>query len=269
MTLTEVQKIHDVLNIELHSKQPSLTKCADLLTKAKLLLVPFSFLVPPDTFHPSTASSSDMKAILLTREILELGTLYAVHARDIPQFEQYWCQLSTYYHIPLAESPRRYMLHGLYLLSLLAQNRMAEFHAVLERIPSQDLGNLYIRHCITLEQALMEGSYNKVWHTREDVPAKECLFFIDILMETVRNEIASCAMTSYTSIPLQDAMTLLFFTQRDDLLRFCQAQPWTVHKDAIHFAAPTVSHAAKDTLLDTSTMMGYALHYARELEKIV
>ena len=37
-----------------------------------------------------------------------------------------------------------------------------------------------------VEQSLMEGAFSKVWHSRVNVPAKEYLYFIDILMGTIR-----------------------------------------------------------------------------------
>jgi 26S proteasome regulatory subunit N12 len=79
-----------------------------------------------------------------------------------------------------------YMLLGLNLLRLLAQNKIAEFHTELELIDPEALTNLYIKHPIQVEQCLMEGSFNKVGNSRANVPAEEYGFFIDILMETIR-----------------------------------------------------------------------------------
>src|SRR5689334_493651 len=71
--------------------------------------------------------------------------------------------------IPFSE--RMYPILGLNLLRLLAQNRIADFHTQLETIdPEQIHTNAYIRHPVQIEQCLMEGSYNKVWHARKDVP---------------------------------------------------------------------------------------------------
>ena len=38
----------------------------------------------------------------------------------------------------------------------------------------------------------MEGSYNKVLSLKGNVPAESYNFFFDILLNTVRDEIASC-----------------------------------------------------------------------------
>ena len=40
---------------------------------------------------------------------------------------------------------------------------MAEFHTELERLPAKEVqNNVYIKHPVSLEQYIMEGSYNKV-----------------------------------------------------------------------------------------------------------
>lgn len=90
----------------------------------------------------------------------------------------------------------------------------------------------------------MEGSYSKVWNAREEAPAEEYKYFVDSLMGTIRcvcsklsnslvenphsvfifirNEIASCEEVAYDSLPLKDAATLLFFTNRNELIAFAQ-----------------------------------------------
>lgn len=68
----------------------------------------------------------------------------------------------------------------------------------------------------------MEGSYSKVWHARQQVPAEEYKYFIDSLMGTIRNEIATCEESAYASLPLKDAATLLFFPTQGDLLTFAK-----------------------------------------------
>jgi 26S proteasome regulatory subunit N12 len=126
---------------------------------------------------------------------LEIGALLSIRTQDIPSFERYMAQLKAFYReikyftlirdlIP--ESPRMYMLLGLNLLKLLAEVKYSEFHTELESIGSKNLKNIYINHPVSIEQALMEGSYNKIWNARQDVPAKEYAFFMDILMQTIR-----------------------------------------------------------------------------------
>jgi len=123
-------------------------------------------------------------------EFLEYGALWSIRAMDIPSFERYVTQLKGHYSDfseELPKSQKMHMLLGLNLMRLLAQNRIAEFHTELELIDSKLIHeDLYIKHAVELEQCLMEGSYNKVVRNREVVPANEFLFFIDILVDTIR-----------------------------------------------------------------------------------
>lgn len=53
----------------------------------------------------------------------------------------------------LPESAYKHQLLGLNLLFLLSQNRVAEFHTELERLPARDIqSNVYIKHPVSLEQ---------------------------------------------------------------------------------------------------------------------
>ncbi len=80
-----------------------------------------------------------------------------------------------------------YQLLGLNLLCLLSQNRVAEFHTELERLPHKEiLNNVYLKHPVNLEQYIMEGSYNKVILAKGNVPAESFKFFMEILLDTVR-----------------------------------------------------------------------------------
>lgn len=82
------------------------------------------------------------------------------------KFCRYMAQLKCYYfdyQNCLEESAYKYQLLGLNLLFLLSQNRVAEFHTELELLPMEHIQNdVYIRHPLSIEQYLMEGSYNKV-----------------------------------------------------------------------------------------------------------
>ena len=126
----------------------------------------------------------------MSRDTLEIGAQYSVAKRDIPAFERYIAQLQTYYYDhaeKLPESPFMYQLLGLNLLCLLSQNRVAEFHTELERLPHKEiLNNVYLKHPVNLEQYIMEGSYNKVILAKGNVPAESFKFFMEILLDTVR-----------------------------------------------------------------------------------
>lgn len=117
-------------------------------------------------FLPTSNTTASKQELLLARDILEIGVQWSIASNNIPSFERYMAQLKCYYfdyNSFLPESAFKYQLLGLNLLFLLSQNRVAEFHTELELLPADHIQNdVYIRHPLSIEQYLMEGSYNKV-----------------------------------------------------------------------------------------------------------
>ncbi|KAG8787036.1 hypothetical protein FRC15_010197 [Serendipita sp. 397] len=190
-----------------------------LLAQAKLALIEAGLLIPVGDHREQD--------LIYARDILEIGAFWSIRIQDVPAFDRYFAQLQAFYidcATVLPPSPRQYPLQGLNLIRLLTQNRISDFHTVLESLPPETLQeNQFIRHPVNLERWLMEGSYSKVWNAREEAPAAEYRFFVDSLMGTIRNEIASCEEAAYNSLPMADAQTLLFFNNQQDLMQFTQA----------------------------------------------
>ncbi|KAJ3023933.1 hypothetical protein HKX48_009141 [Thoreauomyces humboldtii] len=264
-TLQEAFALYEQLKKESASPKADLTKCGQYLAKLKVYLTELSFLLPGER----AASSEEL---LLAREVLETGAQWSIRVKDIPSFERYISQLKTYYsdyNKTLPASSRMYPLLGLNLLRLLAQNRISEFHTELELLDSPDLlnDNVYIKHPIQIEQCLMEGSYNKVWHSRANVPAEEYTFFVDILVGTIRDEIASCSEKAYDSLPLPDAATLLYFKTESEVVAFANERGWKINPQDKKIYFGTTDADATDIPADQ--VISQTLEYARELERIV
>eukprot|EP01137_Pigoraptor_chileana_P023457 Opistho-2@89760 len=166
-------KLYEGLKQEWGKKPADLDKCGQILAQLKIALLGLSFL-------PSDASKPSKQELLLAREVLEVGAQWSIRRKDIPSFERYMAQLKPYYldyGRELPQSAYAYQMLGLNLLRLLAQNRIAEFHSEIELVdPKELLSNIYLKHPIALEQYLMEGSYNKVFLARGNVPADSYAF---------------------------------------------------------------------------------------------
>uniref|UniRef100_A0A2K5ZBG2 26S proteasome non-ATPase regulatory subunit 8 n=1 Tax=Mandrillus leucophaeus TaxID=9568 RepID=A0A2K5ZBG2_MANLE len=166
---------------EWNHKSPNLSKCREGPGRLKLVLLELKFL-------PTTGTKLTKQQLILARDILEIG--------DIPSFKRHmaqpkWCYFD--YKEQLPESAYTHQLLGLNLLFLLSQKRVAEFHMELEWLPAKDIQtNVYIKHPVPLEQYLMEGSYNKVFLAKGNIPAESYTFFMDILLNTIRDELAGC-----------------------------------------------------------------------------
>lgn len=122
-----------------------------------------------------------------------------------------------------------YPLIGLNLLRLLSQSKTAEFHTEIESLDIDViLNNIYIKHPVQVEQCLMEGSYNKIWLSKANVPAEEYLFFMDILVHTIQKEIAGCCESAYERIPIADAASLLYFKSNADVMTFAKTVTYSI-----------------------------------------
>jgi len=175
---------------QLHATKPAtLPQAPALLSRAKLALLHLNALLPTD------ASSAEHLA--LARETLELGAFLSIRLRDTDAFTRYFQQLQPFYALPAPKSSaaKRGAKHGneskvtgLYLLLLLSVGDYAGFHTLLEGLESSEEGkeavekDEFVRYPVRLEQALMEGSYDKVWSEMksERVPSEEFAIFSEV-----------------------------------------------------------------------------------------
>ena len=72
-------------------------------------------------------------------------------------------------------------------------------------------------HPVKLEQCLSEGAYNKIVAGREDAPAAEYLPFMNILVDTVRDEVADCCERAYAEMEVGAAQAMLFCADASEL----------------------------------------------------
>lgn len=164
--------------------------------------------------------------------VYEIGAFTSVAVKDQAAFERYIALLFPLYFdqtkaLESAKNANAYVLLGLYLLSLLVRNQIAEFHVLLERInsaPGIDINNVYIQFPIQLQQCLVEGTYHRVVLARQQVPSPDYAWFIDALVDTIRNDLASCIEKSFHSIDMTSAARLLLLTpeQVPQLTKFAE-----------------------------------------------
>ncbi|RMD39283.1 hypothetical protein DV735_g5849, partial [Chaetothyriales sp. CBS 134920] len=235
-----------------------------LLPRAKHALLQQNALIP--------SQSTPLATLLAARSILEAGAQLSIRARDPQSFVRYYSQLQPFYdyaelqkHQP---SQSRSKITGLYLLLLLSQGDYAGFHTLLESL----IVDPYIKYPIEIERSLMEGSYDQVWRktSGRDVPGDEFALFSDILINTIRLEIASCAARSYPSLPITSAKNLLFLDSEGAVSQFARDQGWELRDGRIYFPIVLEDGKSKDgdAALERE-LVSHVVGYARELETIV
>lgn len=173
---------------QLHSiSSHNLSNASSLLSRAKISLLHLNALVP--------SSSTSPQHLALAREVLEIGALVSIRQKDPEAFTRYYQQLQPFYSLPAerwgssdAGRGNQSKVTGLYLLLLLSQGDYAGFHTLIESLEVAYGGkkrldeDTFIQYPMRLEQALMEGSYDRVWgETKgERVPSEEFGVFSEV-----------------------------------------------------------------------------------------
>lgn len=90
-----------------------------------------------------------------------------------------------------------------------------------------------------------------------------------VLIGTIRKEIASCSEKAYPSIPISDAKSLLFLDSEGSVVSFAKESGWVVKDGRIYFPQQDDEFQSKDILVTSDQVIENTLGYARELETIV
>ena len=167
----------------------------------------------------------DIRECALAREVYEYATFLAVEKEDIEAFERNFTTVKTYYDEfadILPESQKKDSILGLYLLYLLSFNKISEYHTEIELIPFQKLNNVFIKVPMSLEQYFVEGSYNKILSSKQNVPLKAYQFFIDKFVDAIRYEVARSAERAYESLSTKDMSTMFMLKSQEELNLFIE-----------------------------------------------
>jgi 26S proteasome regulatory subunit N12 len=85
-----------------------------------------------------------------------------------------------------------------------------------------------------------------------------------VLINTIRSEIASCSERAYPSLPISNAKNLLFLDSEGAVVQFAQSRGWVAKDGRIYFPEQEAeAHAAERDVIENT------LGYARKLETIV
>lgn len=153
-------------------------------------------------------------------------------------------------------------------MRLMAKNRIGEFHTELELIPSASRSDKYIDYALRLEHYLMEGSYSKIREEKIAAPHELFSYFVDRLMDTMRQEIANCSERAYGSLSVEAAQRILSLASPEEVVDFCELRKWKVEKGVIYFAEMDEGTIGVEPV-PSDRMIERSLEYARELEQII
>lgn len=291
---------------QLHSTNPpSPQKTASLLTTAKRQLLQLNALLPTSSTSPHILSLA--RQTLETGALLSIRLQDPdAFTRYFQQLQPFY-ELPPSNFKPAGDGQRS-KVTGLYLLLLLTKGDYAGFHTVLEGLEVEKGGHAigdkaapgleadkFIGYPVKLERWLMEGSYDRVWAAtkREGVPGEEFGVFsevrippllchgwsilrlmmlkipIQVLIGTIRSEIASCSEKAYPSLPIANAKNLLFLESEGSVVEFAGRRGWVVRDGRIYFPLQQGEDMSDEKDMASESMIANTIGYARELETIV
>jgi len=272
--MEKILSLFDDYKAAWQTKEPDLARCQSLMVQLKLLVSVLPYPVPGEAAAAFEQSKSVSRELFLTREMLEYAVLLAVSLSDEAAFERSMVQLKALYGDygrALPGSARQPVLLGLWLLFLLTENRIGNFHAELELLPrlapglSTSAGWRYVAFVVDLEQAKMEGRYSRLWQAPGQVPAESYAPFTEKLITTARHDIADALEAAYERLTRPDAAKLLGLKSAEDLQRFAVDRQWRLDADGL----VTFQRSQPPPQLDALQLIADALRYANELERII
>lgn len=205
----------------------------------------------------------------LGQKTLEMAVLMSVKAEDNKGFDRHVQQLKPHY-LSGSKSSQRPTILGLYLLYLIVENRLAEFHSELELMTSEERGFPEVAFAIKLEQSLMVGTYNQVLAAKARMPHPELFgFFMTRLLDTVRETIADCSEAAYESLSVDAARELMMFDTQQEFLAFVKKlhPSWAFTTEGRITFNP--AKQKKSCEIPSIRLITESLSYATELERIV
>uniref|UniRef100_A0A8C9VKU0 Proteasome 26S subunit, non-ATPase 8 n=1 Tax=Scleropages formosus TaxID=113540 RepID=A0A8C9VKU0_SCLFO len=229
--LKDTVALYENLKSEWNKKNPSLNKCGDILSKLKISLLELNFL-------PTSGTKLTKQQLILARDVLEIGALWSILKKDIPSFERYMAQLKCYYFDYKYGELREDCMHLMWITSTF------------------------------LFQYLMEGSYNKVFLAKGNIPAESYTFFIDILLDTIRDEIAGCIEKAYEQIQFNEATRVLFFSSSKKMTEYAKKRGWILNANG-YYSFSSRQQRTEEATIPSTELAQQVIEYARQLEMIV
>jgi len=209
------------------------------------------------------------------RQVLEIACFHAAYTFDGSKFEKYFSMLLTNHYLVTGgylekggSDKRGLSLIGMQLLNLLVTGRMNEFNLLLAKLPMHLLhSSSHLKFVLDLHEALMEGTFHRIIASKDNVPSPEYRWFIEGLMDRIRNEIATCLQAAFDRLPIKTTMDLLLLRsdEKDFFSGLCRVRGWQGIGEEV-LLNPGISDQPLLTSLHPHSLLVNNLNYAKQLE---
>ena len=221
-----------------------------------------------------SANTQTPQTIGIMCEVLEISALLTLLLGNLEQFDNLAAQLQAIYFEKSASfqsAGNASLLVALMLMRLLTDNKIAEFHLLLERI--QNWSAIYsdqlISFPVNLEQSLMEGSFRQVLVSVSNAPSPYFAPFNSVVAHAVRETIASGAQCSFEWLTLGDLGKMLFLGSVEEVIQFARGREWNISADNTKVLFSVETSVEHEASAYCTQMLLANLGLAREMESII
>merc|ERR1711924_24082 len=152
-------------------------------------------------------------------------------------------------------------IFSIYLLILLIDSRLSDFHTELENLPQYLLSNKFIRFVLNIEHSLITGQYLKILKSK---PPKAFKKVLERLTISLRRNIATCIEKSHKHITSNAVIRLLEIKNQMDFSILKIKRNWEILDNVIYF-----NEEGNNQDIVSSDKIEMQLHYIREIERII
>ena len=135
--------------------------------------------------HFAMSPPNSQQEVATIIEMLEISAMLSLRNRDLIGFEREAAQAKAYYSADGTVTERASIVLGLYLLHLLTQDRIGDFHTELELIPHKLHSSPSVAYAVSAERAMMEGNYSKALNS-SNLPVPEFAVFVGPLSDALK-----------------------------------------------------------------------------------
>ncbi|MBZ3873630.1 26S proteasome non-ATPase regulatory subunit 8 [Sciurus carolinensis] len=109
------------------------------------------------------------------------------------------------------------------------------------------------------------GQLQQGFLAKGNIPAESYTFFIDILLDTIRDEMAGCIEKVYKKILFTEATRIFFFNTPKKMTDYAKKRGWVLGPSN-YYSFASQQQKPEDTTIPFTEL---AIEYARQLEMIV
>ncbi|KAJ5070044.1 26s proteasome non-atpase regulatory subunit 8 [Anaeramoeba ignava] len=264
MDFNELYRLLSSFTNSVENDFPDFQYCNELLTQLKIQLAEQNIL------FSSKLEKQNIEGLKIARQTLEFAVILSVKMKENKSFERHISQLKPYYYDYenfLEPSELKLKILGIYLLFLLSQNRIAEFHTELELIKIEERKSKFISFPMRLEEFILDGNYFKIREAFSEKPSELFDFFLEELILSLRSQIAECVQVSYPHLKVKDAFEILMLKDKNDLIEIAQQNDWLISEDdTIHFK---LENDNENVQIPSDRLIREIITYAKEMERII